>query len=389
MTKTKYKILISNEQLQKLLSMLQGAITSKMSMQILANILIEVKNNFITFKATDTEVGIICKLNNATSNFISIETDKPFSLTVNLAKLITIIKTFPISCDLKLEYDEKDLLLSSVDKAYKTKHKLNVLAAEDYPDIPITIDGNSFEIVSEDLVNAIKKTSYAIPSDNYRQHLQGIHIMNNDKDKLDFITTDGSRLALYNSDQSIKSKIDVICPLKTLRNILTILGNSSTMCRLTYNETKLLLIVTINEMEITLTSNLVMAQYPDHTKVIPSSFDIEIEIDKDTLLRSMLSVTALLDKNVKQVILTFTKDKLILQSQNTEYGDSHDEIAIDYTGDEITLGFNGFYLLDILKIINDDIISFQKSNNELPIKIIGKNENDTHIVMPMRLAENF
>lgn len=388
MVKTNSKVIINNKYLQHLINLLKGAISTKTAMQILSNIYVEINSNSLILKATDTEIGITAKATNTENKIFTLE-GIGFNFTVNLDKLITILKTLPDTIDINLSYKDRQLIVTPVDKKYKTKHRLMTIDAEDYPEVLEEIKGQTFQIENPILEEGFNNTLYAVCQQEHRAHLRSIHFKTNEKEELEFISTDGRRLALYDTGLTISDNIDFVCPVKAVKNIQTIIHGNNNLTTFTINDSRIIADINIDDnLQVILTSLVIPSDYPDHTKIVPDKFDLSLELNKESFKRAILSVTALLDKNSRQIVLLFKDNQILLESYNTEHGKSHDELEIDYTGEEIKIGIDGFFVLDILNILEGDTVFFQKSNTYQPLNFAEKDSNNLHIVMPMRLAED-
>ncbi len=358
----------------------QGAVSSKQAMQILSNILIEAKDGIISISSTDLELSVITKFEG--------EVEVSGSITVHAKKIIDLIKTFP-NTDLRFSLDLRNwLTITSTDASIKTKHRIQGLPSEDYPDVRRFEETNSFQVERTMLKTMIKKTIYAASTEEQRANLRGIFFeKKKDSNTLIFVATDGRRLTKIESMiEGLENipEFNVIVPLKVLNELLNVLAESGD-CTMSVVENRIFFKVA----DVEIASNLIEGQFPSYEKVIPEEFDIVIEVETEKFADAVKSVSSMLDKKTIQIRLDIGRDDLVIVGNNPNFGESRDIIDIKYDGEDRTLGFNFNYILDAIKEIEDKEMYIECSSNAIPVSIRGKStENYVNIVMPMKIAED-
>ncbi|MFW5800120.1 MAG: DNA polymerase III subunit beta [Spirochaetota bacterium] len=371
------KFICNKDEFLKNAKYAKGAVSSKQAMQILSNFLITAKDNIISISSTDLELSVITTFSG--------EVEVPGSITVHATKITDIIDTYP-STDLYFNLDLRNwLTITSTDSNIKTKHRIQGLPAEDYPEVRHFIEENSFKIDRTLLKTMIKKTIHATAKEEQRPHLKGIFFENKEDDnKLILVATDGKRLTKIESEvESLKDvkPFEIIVPRKVLDELLNVLSEEGD-CTVSVMENKLYFKVA----DVEIATNLIEGQFPSYDKVIPESFDHNITVETEILYDALKRTSGMLDKNNVQIKLDISKDGLTIIGNNPEYGESRDEINIEYDGEAKILGFNYNFLLDALKEIEDKELKIEMSTQALPISIRGSNTyNYINIVMPMRL----
>lgn len=373
MTETKtITITVSNKDLQTALKKVKGAVSSKQAMSILANVLIEVYNGDMQIKASDLELSVITK--------IHCENDDSTSFTVHADKLETIIKTFPLNSILEFNLNENILTLKDKDKKIKAKHKLQTLSAEDYPEFPQIEKEKTIEIDGNVLKEGLSQVMYSVSNEESRHFLKSVFFTNY-QDELIFATTDGKRLARYKTNVSVVDEIEAIIPLKTASELLHITQNDEKV-KLSFTDAKVFA-ETKNDVII---SSLIQSTFPNIDKVIPDNLSVRAETETNKIKEVLERVSALLDKNNVRIKTLFKEGKIIFDAENPDYGESSDEIFVEYNDKDKIIGFNAYYLFDAVKHISEKELCISWDDNALPVQINGKNNTKSiHIVMPMRL----
>jgi DNA polymerase-3 subunit beta len=301
--------------------------------------------------------------------------------------MIDLLKTFP-DTDLFFDLDLRNqLTITSTDPAIKTKHRIQGLPPDDYPEVKSFVEENSFQIDRTLLKTMINKTLYASSKEEQRPNLRGIFFeKKEDDDKLILVATDGKRLAKI--DSAIEGFADhppfeIIVPLKVLKELTTVLAETGG-CTVSIMENRIMFKIA----DVELASNLIEGQFPSYDKVIPEDFDTLIEVDTETLSDALTRVSSMLDSKTVQIKLDIDEEELTIVGNNPDYGESRDIVPIKYDGESRTLGFNYNYLLEAIKEIEDKELTIQMSSQAIPVAIRGKDTmNYINIVMPMKLMD--
>lgn len=345
---------------------------------ILQNIKIEAKNGQVVFTATDLDTII--------QNTLNILVDRQGITTVSAQMLFEIVKKMNDGSQISIEYKDEDnvLLVSSG----RSKFKLPCLSAEEYPYFEELEADFEFSINTQDFAKMIDKTRFAISNDESRYYLTGLFLHSkciNDEYFYCGATTDGHKLAFVRVPQSDKNIIfnGIIIPKKTLGEIRKLLETKDEEIMISFSQTK----IKITTKETTLISKLINAEFPEYTKVIPQNNRFEAIIDKKEFSGALNRVSTIAEEKTKGVCFHFTNDSLKLIANNagdTGYGD--EEIKAQYNGEDLQIGFNSRYMLEIVSQIESDCISIKIDNPNVPALIRGTEENNQlFVLMPMKV----
>ena len=351
----------------------QGIIEKKHTIPILANVLIEAKNNEIIITATDLEVGLRSKYKAKV-----IDEGK---ITVSAKKLFEIIKELP---DKEINFNSKSNFWVEI-KCHKSIFNLVGLSPDEFPKFPDVQLGNS-SISKTNLSEMIEKTLFSVSSDETKFNLTGIFIKSNNANKFVFVSTDGHRLSLI--QRTIEKKLDekysegFILPKKGIIEIKKLLETMDENVVMGISDNNF----SISNEKITLIMRMVDRDFPDYNRVIPDKGKNSAIIDKNLFLHALKRISILSSEKSKGVKINLKKDSLILTSSNPDVGDAKEEIDIVYSGDDITIGFNAKYIIEILQVIKNENIIFNLKDNISPGRINPEGDEDhISVIMPMRL----
>lgn len=351
-----------------------GIVEKKTNMPILNNVLLKTEHNKLKIIATDREISLI-------SDYDAEVADKG-EITLSAKKLFEMVR----------EIQGSNIHFSKVNNVVKITceravYKIPGLSADDFPNVSDDRDANFYSISSNVLKDLIIKTSFAMATDEMRKNLNGVLLesaMEGTSNILRMVATDGHRLALSKkeiSENFAEILKGVIIPRKGLAEIKKIIDEDENVhIGLSKN---MLIVKTDNSI---LKVSLVDADYPDYKRVIPTEKGTDVVLDRELFLHSLRRMNVVSSERYNGVILSLSKEKMILNSTNLDVGEAMEEVDIVYSGDDIDVGFNVNYLIDAISVINEENILFEvgiglKPSVIKPLKI----DNFLCIVMPLKI----
>ncbi len=354
------------------LAKVQGIIEKKHTMPILANVLIETKNNEIIITATDLEVGIKSKYG------ATIEEEG--KITISAKKLFEIIKELP---DKEITFNTKNNFWVEI-KCSKSIFNLVGLSPDEFPKFPIVQSNNIINKAS--LSEMIDKTLFSVSNDETKFNLTGIYLKADEINNLVFVSTDGHRLSMikrkYEEDFEDKYREGFILPKKGIIEIKKILETMEDNINIGISDNNF----SIANEDTSLIMRMVDGEFPDYNRVIPDKGSNEATIDKNSFLHALKRISILSNEKSRGVKINIKKDYLTLTSSNPDLGDAKEEMEIIYEGDDISIGFNAKYIIDILQVITTNNILFNLKDNISPGRINPEGDEDhISVIMPMRL----
>jgi DNA polymerase-3 subunit beta len=362
------------ESLLKQLESITRIVERRHTLPILSNVLIEIKNKKILCIATDLEIQIT-----STAETNSNIKEQPCSVTVGAKKLQDILRALPDKTNITLEAEEKRLLV----KGGKSRFNLQTLPTEDFPKLPENTKVEDKITVKEgELKKLLLLVQYAMAQQDIRYYLNGLLLVK-EENNLKAVATDGHRLGFSLLPIETKEeKKEIILPRKAVLELTK---------QLKENEDPVTIELLKNQIRFTfsnvvLVSKLVEGKFPDYNRVIPSGYEKHIEINRILFLQTLQRASILSNEKFRGVRLILTEGKLRIVCSNNEQEEAQEELEVNYKGEELDIGFNISYLLDVLNNLTSETIqcSFGDSNSSALITI-PKNDNFKYVVMPMRI----
>ena len=370
----KFKIFRSN--FFKTLSHLQGIVDKKNSLPILSNILIEAKDNSLTLTSTDMDISIIEK--------IDCNVFEDGSTTINSQILYDIVRKINDNSEIEIISNDGKLLTLRADGS---RFSLACLPKEDYPIIDQENSGNTIKINSKIIFKLIDKTKFAISNEETRYFLNGLYF-NITKDQsnsiLTLVGTDGHRLAKFshNIEDNIDQVSGVIIPKKTIYELCKLLSEIDEDVYISISSNKI--VFTIEN--IIFISKLIDGSFPDYKRVIPKDNSNILNINREILLSAVDRVSTIANEKSPVVKFKLLQNILNLNTINNESSTASEDLKINYNGDEIEIGFNSKYIMDIVNNLEDEEISINLKDNTSPIIALeNSNSNLVYVLMPMRV----
>lgn len=364
------KIKTEKESLLKAIQVLQNIISTKASLPVLSNILIETSKNKLHLAATDLEVGISLTLNTE-------EILEEGGITIPAKRFFDIIKDLPPG---KLEVAVKKNNSIAIE-TQKCFFRLMGLPKEEFPKLPKLHEKESIVIKQQFLKNMLQLTAFAVSHDETRYILNGVLFVLKGK-SLRLVATDGRRLALIEKelDGPTELKKEVIVPTKAINELMRNLQDQGEV-KIIFADNQ----ISFQFDNIVLVSRLIEGQFPNYEQVVPKESKEKIVIPRETFLGATKRAAILTSADSQSIKLDLFKDKLIFSKNSPDMGEAKEEVDVEHKGKEFSVGFNPQYLIDVLKNLKDEKISLELTGAESP-GVIRAEEGYVYIVLPMQLS---
>jgi DNA polymerase III subunit beta len=352
-------------------SIAQEIISSKNAISILSNVLLEIQDDSLIIKATDIKVNFESK--------IPVQVTEQGSTTVYCDKLLSILRSIPDG-DVHFIQDGTKVTIQPIGK--KVNFQLKSIASEKFPEIPLMDPKNFFEISQKDFRAMIDQTIFAVSDDETRYFMNGVYLEKKDE-KLAMVATDGRRLSIITKafDVTIPDFKAVIIPPKALvlvSKMMTGEGNIS----LAVSE-KNVFFYCGNE---NISTSLIDGQFPNYQRVIPENQQFEFSINRVDVIEALKRVSLLVEQKSRRVFLKLMPNTLNILSEESDIGQADEDVVCVYEGPEAMIALNYVYLLDPLKVMQDERVTIQFTETTKAITILPEPTKDFfHIVMPMQL----
>ncbi len=359
----------------KVLSVLQsvsGIVERRHTLPILANVLIRKTGTSLQLTTSDLEIQIrtTAELDGDTGNFTT---------TIGARKLIDILRTMPVDQTVSLESSQSKVIL----KGGKSKFTLQTMPAEDFPLVQESANfGPVFSVPQKTLKDLLNQVSFAMAVHDIRYYLNGILFVAEGK-QLSLVATDGHRLAFASATLDVEvPKQEVILPRKTVLELQRLLKDEDTPIEMRFagNQAR------FNFSGLEFVTKLVEGKFPDYNRVIPKNHKNSVILGRVALLASLQRAAILTSEKFKGVRVNIEPGLLRIASSNAEQEEAKEELEIDYSGDEIEVGFNVTYLMDALSNISQDMVKIElQDGNASALITVPEQTGFKYVVMPMRI----
>jgi DNA polymerase-3 subunit beta len=366
------KFSINRELLLKPLLLVSGAVERKSTLPILSNILLDVSGQSLTLTATDLELEMV--------SHTDIDNQaEDGRITVPARKLLDICKSLPEDSMLTFESDADVIKLSTG----RSKYSLSTLPATDFPNIEDWRGDVEFDLLKSELLRLIESTHFSMANQDVRYYLNGMSI-ETENNEIRSVATDGHRLAIckISNDALALPARQVIVPRKGILEIIRLLSPVDETIKVFLGSNHIRIIDT----EFSFTSKLVDGRFPDYRRVLPRNGDKVLETDKDQLRQVLSRASILSNEKFKGVRLNFSSSNLKITANNPEQEQAEEELEINFPYEDLEIGFNVSYVLDVLSAIKDSEVKFTLADANSSVVIEGANNGEAlYVVMPMRL----
>lgn len=367
------KINITKSTLLEGIQIISAGVSSRTTLPILHNFLMETDHGKLKLVRTDMEM--------ATVHYVNAEIEEAGSITIPLKEFSDIIKNLPDNKEINLTLDENNKFHI---KSGKSKFWVIGTPKNEYPAIPEVEHQNSVVLDPLELQNMIEKTAFSASTQETRYILNGL-LWNNTADKFEIVATDGGRLAIATHTALPGSKeFKIIIPTKILNELcryITIAkpGKDSTIkVNVSSNQVSFMM------NETTFISRLIEGNFPNYNQVIPTKKNINFEVFNKELLASTRR-SALCAGEFGSVVKYKLENNNLTVSSNSQNMEFTDEIPVEYNQETFEAAFNPQYIIDVLKNISSEKVSFSFVNASQPVLVepVG-DAMFKYVIMPVR-----
>ena len=365
---------ISKEQIMHGLQAVQNVVSTRTTLPILSNVLLEAEGDRLKLTATDLDVTVTCA--------VEAQVKKGGATTVPVKKLFGIIRELNTG-EIDLEVDEKN---NCSIRSGASFYKINGLAAEEYPPMPKFKDEKKVSLKQETVKAMMRKTSFAISTDESRYVLNGIFMSLKDH-KLTMVATDGRRLALVDEEVDVteQSQGEFIVPAKAVNELNRLLQGTGEL-EIRYSENQAAFNLKDDKgFSILIVSKLIEGNYPNYRQVIPGEAKERVSLVREEFLHALRRAEIMTSEKSNSVKLSFTKNNLAITANSPEVGEARESIAVNYKGKDMAIAFNPKYMIDPLGSLTEDEVFFELID-ELSPGVLKINAPFLYVVMPMRLT---
>ena len=372
--------IVSSSYLLKNLNSISGIITSNPVVPILENVLFEIENGNLLITASDLQTSVIVEL--------QVESKEDGSVAIPAKILIDTLKNLP----------EQPVTFSIDDQNYNIeinsdngKYKLAGENSADFPKVPSVSDGFSAIINSEILNSAISNTIFSTSTDELRPAMTGVFFKLSQSSGT-YVSTDGHRLVKYIRTDIKGDEVDhdMILPRKSLNLLKSIIpSDKSSEIKLEFNASNAF----FTFENVKMVCRLIDERYPDYDNVIPNDNSNSVTLDRSEILGSLKRISIYANKTTNQVRFKISGSEILISAEDLDFSnEANERISCDHDGDDIEIGFNAKFLIEMLSNIESEKVLLKLSEPNKAGLLIPENMSEKEdiimLVMPVMLNDN-
>lgn len=372
------QLLRSNcETIQKPVKIVSGIVERNSTVPIVNNIMIDVKGTNAVFTTTDLDTQVV------TSAPVGFSDESEGCFTVSAQKLGDILSTIKGSAPVELSVEDGVAMLATTNGQFQ----LQTLPADDFPSFDAVDWTREIKISAKKLRRVLALTSFAMANKDIRYFLNGVLIVTSGS-TVRCVATDTHRLSFCECEleegQFFEEPHDAIIPRKTVRELLRILPEDDSEVQIRFGDMQ----VEFSFTDVTYRSKLVDGKFPDYERVMPTfeSNPCVIRINREELISALRRAQIMTNEKFNGVRWLLSRGNLQIQGTNNEQEEATQDIAVDWTWDDLDMGFNVLYLIDALSNLKNNEVSFHFAQTPRSVLLTMPETTDfRYVVMPMRI----
>jgi DNA polymerase-3 subunit beta len=369
------KFTTTTGELQRVLAKVSGVVPTKSTMPILENMLFDLMNNSLTITATDLDIS-----QTVSFDVKGVEDGK---IAIPAKRLLDTIRSFGNADDVMFTVDTTTNKINI--KVGKGEFNLTGENAKEFPAVPPFQGKDEISLDAAILKRIIHRTVFAVSTDELRPAMMGVLLQPKEKE-LRAVSTDGHRLVrfIYKLSKASGLTRDIIIPAKALNIVMKSIEGGTVKMRISDTHVK------FDFDKTELVSRLIDETYPNYESVIPTENDKTLTTNREPMMTAVRRVALYASATTHQVKLALKKNSLTVSAQDIDFGgEAKESVDAEYTSDDLEIGFNSTYLVDILAHLEAEQVVFKFSSpTRAGIVSPGGDKTDEDVlmlVMPVRL----
>lgn len=370
------KFSIDRTALLRALNQVQSVVESRNTIPILRNVLMNANDGQLQLTTTDMDLEIKVA--------VPANINEGGTTTVPANTLHDIIKKMPEGSEVAMELDSNASAMEV--KSGRSKFRLSCLPKDEFPELGGSDLPVNFSLAAADLRTLIKRTSFAISTEETRYYLNGIYVHaaeTNGVPVLRSVATDGHRLAQYEMPlpEGAAQMSGIIIPRKAVNEIKKLVDDAADQVEITLSESK----IRFSVDHIILTSKLIDGTFPDYQRVIPANNDKVIEVDPRIFSSAIDRVSTISDDKTRAVKIMLNGKTMTLSANSPDAGSATEDLEVNSEVDDIEIGFNAKYLMDITGLVKEGCV-IRLADSASPTIITDAGDNSSlFVLMPLRV----
>ncbi len=361
---------VDTKEMNEAISVVAKAMPAHSSLPILEGIYIYAGANTLFLKCSDLSLQIETE--------IPAIVDEEGSAVLPGKLCADLIRRFT-GPNITFETDNNSLKLCSG----RVKSSLQIIPADEYPEMVRVKDEFSAEISQSILKSMIKQTVFSVSMDESKPILGGVCLKFTEDKQLIMVALDGFRLAMRTEKiENCTGEKQVIIPYRTLMEISNILSSDDEKIRLVFSSTHIKLEIGMTR----LISRLLDGEYVNYNSILPKNFTTKVSVSVEELKNSAERALLMARESKSNMIRFNFEGDMLHITANSEKGSINDEIEINLVGKDIEIAFNAKYILDVMKVLEDESIFMNMNNSVTPCVIVPtEGERYYYMILPVRL----
>lgn len=366
------KFTVSRETILKPLQLVAGVVERKQTLAVLANVLMVLEGDELSLTGTDLEVEILGRITVA-------KAEREGEITVPAKKFLDICRALPEGSTIEFTQEDQKATV----KSGRSRFSLSTLSAAEFPAVEHGTNDLVFKCEQKEIKRLIERTAFAMAQQDVRYYLNGM-LWELRADALRVVATDGHRLAMCTRPVNVSASetVQAILPRKGVIELARLLDDSDEDVEIVLGSNH----IRAKTVEYTFTSKLVDGKFPDYERVLPKGGDKIIVGDRAELKQAFARTAILSNEKYRGVRLLVEPAQLTMTANNPEQEEAEEQVAIEYDGESLEVGFNVGYLQDVTNVLDTQQIKMTLiDSNSSALLEETENSDSVYVVMPMRL----
>ena len=362
-----------------------NVVGTRSSLPILGNVLLHAKGNILELTTTNLDMGIRCS--------VKAEVQEEGRIALPARKLASIVKALP-DAFIELECSQSQAKLTSG----RSKFRIMGMNDTEFPALPVFEQNNVLGLEQQTVFQMLKHVSFAQSEDENRYLLNGVFFAfrkEDDKTQLHLVATDGRRLSMMQKDVEVPQAFegaDFLLPAKTIAELERLLQQTAPI-KIYFNDKQVAFDFSLEDSavesgllnNIYLVSKKVEGRFPNYQQVIPQSSEYRVKLERALFLECIQRASLVSSQENNTVRLKFLEHTVEILASSAEFGEAQESMAIEYSGNPVTIAFNPKFLMDPLKALQEDEIFFE-FKDELSPGVIKTFDRFLCVIMPLRIS---
>ena len=363
---------INREHILKPLQMVVGVVERRQTLPILGNILLKVDHDIMSITATDLEIEMTTGIPLGDGQGVD-------EITLPARKFIDICKALPEGSVFKVKGEGEKATI----KSGKSRFVLSTLPAAEFPSIDKLEFNLGFVTSQGKIKHLIEQTQFAMAQQDVRYYLNGL-MLEFGEHQIRAVATDGHRLALCDVpvDAGCPEKTQIIVPRKAVAELARLLEATDEPVQFDLGVNH----IRLKTGEMTFVTKLIDGKFPDYERVVPEHTNKSMIADREGLKQTLGRASILSNEKYRSIRFAISDNVLKVSAHNPEQEEAEEEIAVEYEGVPLQIGFNSGYVTEALSALTTETIVMEMSD-ENSCCLIKAPDSDAcrYVIMPMRL----